>query len=316
MAGVAESASKFAGIIRGDMSSWTLLSRSEIDDQKWNNTVINASNEHIYGYSFYLDIVAKNWSGLVFGNYEAILPVIIKSKLGVKYLGQINHVQRLNVFTVFPTIPQLMELEELILKPVSYLDIVFEKQLISSFSSIEKTNLILPLNKTFETLKKEFKTNTKRGIKKAENFDAKFNKVPNNLIDEAVKLFQLQKDFGLNKSWFKDLVSISKNDFSELYSVMLEKEHIAFALILISKKRVTLIFTALGEKGKEIGAMPFLISELIRNFSNSDKILDFEGSENPGTARFYSSFGATTENYYHYQSDGLLKRTKELFNRK
>ena len=210
MAGVAESASKFAGIIRGDMSSWTLLSRSEIDDQKWNNTVINASNEHIYGYSFYLDIVSKNWSGLVFGNYEAILPVIIKSKLGVKYLGQINHVQRLNVFTVFPTIPQLMELEELILKPVSYLDIVFEKQLISSFSSIEKTNLILPLNKTFETLKKEFKTNTKRGIKKAENFDAKFNKVPNNLIDEAVKLFQLQKDFGLNKSWFKDLVSISK----------------------------------------------------------------------------------------------------------
>ena len=72
MAGVAESASKFAGIIRGDMSSWTLLSRSEIDDQKWNNTVINASNEHIYGYSFNLDIVSKDWSSLVFGNYETI----------------------------------------------------------------------------------------------------------------------------------------------------------------------------------------------------------------------------------------------------
>ena len=294
------------------MSHWKLLNRSEIEDQKWNEAVAHAVNEHIYGYSYYLDIVADNWKGLVFGNYKALMPVSIKSKLGVKYIGQINHVQRLNTFSALASIPEIKELEKLLLASVSYFDIVVEQKIFSSLSSIERINLILPLNHTHEALQKVFKTNTQRGVKKAKNLGAHFKKADNSSISKAIELFESQKDYGLNKAWFIELKSLAACDFAEIYSVDLDGEDIAFAMVLISEKRVTLIFTALGLRGKETGAMPFLISELIRKFSNSNKTFDFEGSDNAGTSRFYSSFGARTEKYYHYQSGGILKRTKEL----
>jgi len=294
------------------MSHWKLLNRSEIEDQKWNEAVANAANEHIYGYSYYLDIVADNWKGLVFGNYEAIMPVSLKSKLGVKYIGQINHVQRLNTFSALASIPEINELEKLLLASVNYVDIVVEQKIFSSLSSIERTNLILPLNHTNEALQKVFKTNTQRGIKKARSSGAHFKKANDSSISKAIELFESQKDYGLSKAWFTELKSLAASDFAEIYAVELEGENIAFAMVLNSEKRVTLIFTALGIRGKAIGAMPFLISELIGKFSNSNKIFDFEGSDNAGTSRFYTSFGARTEKYYHYQSGGILKRTKEL----
>jgi|TARA_B110000908_G_C10120387_1_gene387337 hypothetical protein len=294
------------------MSHWRLLNRSEIEDQKWNEMIAIASNEHIYGYTYYLDIVSSNWKGLIFGNYEALMPVSLKSKFGVKYLGQINHIQRLNTFTNLSFIPSVNELERLLLASVSYIDFVTQKKIFLSLSCAERVNLILPLNQTHDALRKFFKTNTQRGIKKAQKSGAYFKESNKNSIVEAIELFQSQKNYGLSKVWFQELKLISVADFAEIYAIELKGENVAFAMVLVSEKRVTLIFTALGEKGKEIGAMPLLISELINKFSNSNKTFDFEGSDNAGTARFYSSFGAIAEKYYHYQSDGILKRTKEL----
>ena len=150
------------------MSNWRLLNRSEIEDQKWNEMIAIASNEHIYGYTYYLDIVSNNWKGLIFGNYEALMPVSLKSKFGVKYLGQINHIQRLNTFTNLSSIPSVNKLETLLLASVSYVDIVVQEKIFLSLSCAERINLILPLNQTHEALRKFFKTNTQRGIKKAQ----------------------------------------------------------------------------------------------------------------------------------------------------
>lgn len=294
------------------MSEWKLLSRSEIADLEWNKTVVGANNEHIYGYTHYLDVVAKDWKGFVFGNYEAVMPVSLKSKFGVKYFGQINHVQRLIVFSVFDAVPSKEELERELLNSVNHIDMAVEQDLLANLERRERTNFILPLNLTADNLQKSFSTNTKRRIKKATHSDVVFSKVPKTTLNEAIKLFQNQKDYGLKNSWFEDLRSISNFDYSELYVVAVNGQKEAYAMVLHCETKVTLIFTALTENGKEIGAMHYLISELVRKYSNSNKVLDFEGSDDAGTARFYSSFGAKSEKYYYVQSGGILKRTKDL----
>jgi hypothetical protein len=41
------------------------LQHKEIDKAKWDACITNAPNGLIYGYSFYLDCMAKHWDALV-----------------------------------------------------------------------------------------------------------------------------------------------------------------------------------------------------------------------------------------------------------
>ena len=56
------------------------LSHKEINKTKWDACILNAPNGLIYPYSFYLDHMAKNWDALVFGDYEAVMPLTWNKK--------------------------------------------------------------------------------------------------------------------------------------------------------------------------------------------------------------------------------------------
>ncbi|MEA3452279.1 MAG: hypothetical protein U9Q83_10310 [Bacteroidota bacterium] len=58
-----------------------ILERKYIDTKKWDLCVKNANNSLIYAYSWYLDIVAQNWSGIISENYECVMPVVWKKKI-------------------------------------------------------------------------------------------------------------------------------------------------------------------------------------------------------------------------------------------
>src|SRR5688572_10861129 len=60
----------------------------EIDFTKWDNCIATASNGLIYGYSYYLDHMAKQWDGLVLNDYEAVMPLIWRKKYGILYCYQ------------------------------------------------------------------------------------------------------------------------------------------------------------------------------------------------------------------------------------
>src|SRR5277367_495617 len=51
------------------------LVRSEIDTEKWDRCILNASNGLIYARSFYLDSMAENWSALVEGDFQNVMPL-------------------------------------------------------------------------------------------------------------------------------------------------------------------------------------------------------------------------------------------------
>ena len=47
-----------------------------INREKWDDCVSNSVNSRVYGLSWYLDIVCKNWDGIVIDDYEIVFPVI------------------------------------------------------------------------------------------------------------------------------------------------------------------------------------------------------------------------------------------------
>jgi len=64
------------------------LQQKEIDKIKWDACISNAANGLIYGYSFYLDTMARHWDALVLNDYEAVMPLTWNKKYGFYYLYQ------------------------------------------------------------------------------------------------------------------------------------------------------------------------------------------------------------------------------------
>ena len=62
-------------------------------------------------------------------------------------------------------------------------------------------------------------------------------------------------------------------------------------------KRVTYLVPVHNNLSKKNGAMTLLITTIIKNFQDSEYILDFEGSMVSGVAKFYESFGSEVESY-------------------
>src|SRR5687768_4350635 len=82
----------------GEIADIHFVTREEIDVVKWNACIDKASNGLIYGYSFYLDHMAKHWEALVLNDYEAVMPLTCNSKFGIHYLYQPFLTAQLGVF--------------------------------------------------------------------------------------------------------------------------------------------------------------------------------------------------------------------------
>ncbi len=64
------------------------LKREEIEDKKWNGCVHFAINNLPYAYTWYLDNVAEQWYGLVYGDYDLVFPLVWNRRWGFNYLYQ------------------------------------------------------------------------------------------------------------------------------------------------------------------------------------------------------------------------------------
>jgi hypothetical protein len=62
------------------------VKRKDLDLNKYDACINNAINSRIYGYSWYLDIVADNWDVLVLNDYEALMPLPWRQKYFIKYI--------------------------------------------------------------------------------------------------------------------------------------------------------------------------------------------------------------------------------------
>ena len=58
------------------MNNIRFLRRSEIDLDKWDDTIAKATHSLPYAFSWYLDAVAEHWDALVMDDYKAVMPLV------------------------------------------------------------------------------------------------------------------------------------------------------------------------------------------------------------------------------------------------
>jgi hypothetical protein len=277
----------------------------QINKVKWDDCIANADNGLIYAYSFYLDAMAKNWDALVLNDYEAVMPLTWNKKYGIHYLYQPPFTACLGIFGKSLNAETLSAFLQSVPAKFKYWDIYFNPGnlfKLTDFDLYERNNYVLDLTNRYEVLYNAYRDNIKRNIKKSEQLQLTVKK--NISVADVITL---------SKEYTKSLSELKETDFTNfenLYQVLCqtgkattygvfteENELIASAVFFFSHGRAYYILVGNHPNGKTLGASHALINAFIKDHSGQNILLDFEGSDIPSLAFFYSSFGAVQEKY-------------------
>jgi Acetyltransferase (GNAT) domain len=280
------------------------VANSKIDKAKWDACIDKANNGLIYAYSFYLDRMAANWDALVLNEYEAVMPLTYNKKYGIYYLYQPFLSAQLGLFGNSINTSLLKDFFAAIPAKFKYRDIYLNhKNLfpIDEYVIHERMNYVLNLNKKYEELYNKYRENIKRNIKRARQAGCytatDFN--PADVIELAKEQI-LQ--FGRCKPDFESFTGLynflHQRKQAVTYGIFsANKQLLASCILFFSHNRAYYILVGNHPDGKTIGASHMLIDAFIKDHAGHDMLLDFEGSDIPNLAFFYSSFGAMEEKY-------------------
>ncbi|NOR86264.1 MAG: hypothetical protein GQ527_01505, partial [Bacteroidales bacterium] len=275
------------------------IEQADINKKKWDVCIDSSVNTRVYANSWYLDVVAPNWSAFILDDYQAVFPIISGEKIGVSYLYQPAFTQQLGLFTPLLITPNLVEqfLKEVIkLFPFIQINLNSYNKTSPTFNGISKlVNHELDLISPYSILKKKYSKNLKRNIKKAHQ--AKLSIFKNLKPEALIQLFRENKgkkisnlkdeDYHkLNRLFYK---AISKRKLEVWGAYTLENNLCAAAAFIIEERRCVFLFSGTDQEARGNGAMPYLIDSFIEAHANSKSILDFEGSNDNNLARFYRS---------------------------
>ena len=278
------------------------LERKAIDVASWDRCIENASNGLIYTYSNYLDTMTDNWSAVILNNYEAVMPLPWRRKGGISYLYQPFLTAQLGVFGNKINQEMMQAFLEAVPKKYKYWDLSLNHQnlfAINGYPLYERTNFILPLNRSYETIYKAYRENIRRNIKKNMEYGCRVTTaVDVNAIIELTR-FQPKQPPAQDYQNFRKLFTILQGKgMAKTYGILSKTgELLASCVFFFSHKRAYYILVGNHPNGRTLGASHALIDAFIKDHAGQELLLDFEGSDIRNLAFFYSSFGATEEKY-------------------
>jgi hypothetical protein len=290
------------------------LHHDRIDKSLWDDCISHAVNGNLYSFSWYLDIVSPEWCALVENNYEKVFPLPVSSRAGIKYIMQPFFTQQLGLFyQSLSSDEKLSEFINSIPSEFKYIDINLNtSNKPDDLNKVsEMTNLELDLISEYEDIFSGYQNNLQRNLKKAAQ-----NKLT---IAKHVRPEEIISLFRMNKG--QELKHLNNNQYAIVQRITYESIHkgtsetwgaydefnqlVAGIIWVTSHKKAIFLFSALSESGKKLNAMPWLIDSFIKQNAGTPLTLDFEGSNNEGLARFYSSFGAKKIIYPRYVRNTL-----------
>ena len=291
------------------------LQHSEIDIEKWDRCIASSLNGIVYAWPWYLDRICDQWDALIFGDYLYVMPLVWNKKFGIPYIYQPFFTQQLGVFSAFPVDKEMVNsFLHSIPKKYQLVEMNLNYQNIPTSSDIStKPNITyhLSLKNPIETILEDFSTNTKRNIKKAKDKQLLVSPIFN--IDEFISFTKnnLQdKSPEVKHTHYQNLKRVIGyaiyHQYGELLGVFDSRNQLIAATFFVwSNNKVIYLASSSSDEGSKCKAMFLLVSHFIEKHAGENLILDFEGSNIPGIARFYEGFGAKPVSYFSVKRNTL-----------
>lgn len=306
-----------------------LYQHQEIDLEKWDECILKAQNGNLFCMSWYLNIIHPNWKALILeGNnkYLAVIPLLESHRWGLTFHKQPPLAQLLGpVYFKELKVASGNEIcKQFKKRYVLYKYPSKEKFLSVCHSLVEHYNYVLPLDKPYKKICSGYRRDRKYRIKQA-----KANELNIKEADSPSKLLTLFRQEvvpkiagGVSQTSLNHINDIAQYVIDHKNGFLLEASNqknqtLSAALFIIFRERIIYINSATNNEGRQKNANTLILDWVIEKFAYRNYTLDFEGSDVPGIADFFKSFGAMAETYYEFKYENwwikLLINIKRLF---
>lgn len=285
------------------------LTHNQIDTQRWDECIAQSPDGNIYCWSWYLDVVHPDWEALVEDDYATVMPLAGNKKCGINYLFQPFFTQKFGVFGKNEVSEAKIE---------EFLNAIPEKFKFADFrlkgvKGVTHRNIELSLNREYSVLAENYHSNTKRNLAKAKKEGLKV--IEDVEPSAIIKLFRQNRGKDI-KHWgdkeyerLLELVETAKKHDAcmVLGAQNIDNQIVAGAFFMMSHNKTVFLFSGSDESNKENHGLTFLLDYVIEKNSGTNTIIDFEGSDNDGLARFYKGFGGEEKYYTELRLNRLNK---------
>ncbi len=293
----------------------SIVPSHEIDRLKWNECVSQSANALIYGSKDYLDGLADNWTGIVVNDYDAVMPVAWRKKLGVRYSYVVPFIQQLGIYSKSADIPVSIMLPRLfeVCRYGDY-DFNFANSLQHTTSQV---NFILSLHGSYNEISAGFSNDALVSIRKAS--EAELQYIPGS-IDESVEMYRVMYRRRLKhmpEEQYERFKSVAKI-FDASGKVVVRKivgktgQVLAAVLLINDGRRLYNIINSTSAEGRLMMANYYLFSRIWKEFEGTGLVFDFEGSDVPGVNMFYRKFSPVNQPYQRLHFNHLPMAIKWL----
>ena len=287
-----------------------ILPSDKIDKFKWDNCIARSDSGLIYAYSWYLDKLADNWSGIVVNDYECVIAVPWRKKMGIRYCYDVPFIQQLGYYTNIETEPQLLVDAFKSFIKYGHYNFNYANHEMDGLKGVkQRTNFIIDLIDK-ETITNNFSKGFKQSLKNTSQYDLTYTKgVPGEAIELYKKLYSSHvKNIFLSD--YDNFLQLAESLFSQnkCYVRKIINNNgkiVSAALLLKDDKRIYNVINATNEEGRRSEANYLLYSEMLSEFAGTGLLFDFEGSDIPGVKSFYKKTGAVEQPYYRMHINNL-----------
>ena len=285
----------------------TLLHRRYIDEARWNDAVHRDDTCLPYGLTWWLDaLLGDGWGGLVLDDYRVVLPLPYAQRLGpIRKIRRAPFTQQCGPWgnptaedtrALLAAIPRIMVAVDIGcregLTPLSHPE---------SFTSTERTNLVLDIGRPYEEIREGYHKSVRRKLRKAEGN----SRLRLGTAMEAVETFQPHagRKAGLKDKHYRMLRRLvqacSDRAAGRVYALTRENgDLLATGFFPTYRGRAINLFPASTPLGYQSDGMIQLIDGVIKTEFADCHTFDFEGSDQPGVARFFEGFGPVNHAYF------------------
>ena len=279
------------------------IRHNNIDFAKWDHCIDHSVNGMFYAYAWYLDMTANSWDALVEDDYRAVMPLPFRKKAGIRYIFQPFFVQQLGVFSTYRLNESVTErFLEAVPGEFSYADFNLNtfNHLSERHPSIGGKGVTyeLDLIAPYDHLREGYSANARRNIKKAAAREVFVTNAGR--PEDIIRIFRqnrgrrgmpfAEKDYLVLKHLI--YAGMHKGMVSLRFAYSPTNDLCAGIVFFKSHHKVVLLFSGSTPEARSNGAMSLLIDHFIQENAGKELVLDFEGSADPGLARFYRGFGS------------------------
>jgi hypothetical protein len=290
-----------------------LLTRDQIDVERWDILIKEAQFSIFYAYHWYLDVVCKEWQIIVLQegvHYKIGMPLPIKRKWGMVSIEQPLFCPYLGLFSRTDILPvQVQCFLKFLNQSFSYISSYSfkwqESKLLLPALAVYKTILFqlhttytLPLNRHYEAIYADYFKDKKANVRKSKAYAFQIRDSID--INPLIALFRenhagnvdggvADSAYNLLREVFKVLQNRSK---VELKYGWVEDQIVSGVLIVEEGLYACYLFNASQKSGRIYHVRASMLDDYFNRKAASNLLFDFESPRKISIANYYKSFGA------------------------